>query len=55
MMVFSKKKQGFPDYMLDLQEVDTSKDKIFNTIEEVKLDSINPSKKPVDFNVPICR
>ena len=55
MMVFTKKKQGFPDYMLDLQEVDTSKNKVFYTLEEIKLDQINPSKKPVDFNVPIRR
>ena len=41
--------------MLDLQEVDTSKNKVFYTLEEIKLDQINPSKKPVDFNVPIRR
>lgn len=54
-MVFSKKKQGFPDYMLDLQEVDTSKAKIYNSLEEVTVDQITPHRKPVDFTSVIKR
>lgn len=54
-MVFSKKKQGFPDYMLNLQEVDTSKTKIFNNLDDIKLDQITPHKKPVDFSSTIKR
>ena len=54
-MVFSMKKQGFPDYMLGLQEVDTSKNKIYNSIVEITIDEITPHKKAIDFNVPIRR
>lgn len=54
-MVFSKKKQGFPDYMLDLQEVDTSKAKIYNSLEEAKVDQITPHKKAIDFTSTIRR
>lgn len=54
-MVFSKKKQGFPDYMLGLQEIDTSKTKIYNSMEEIQLDQITPHRKPVDFTSVIKR
>ena len=54
-MVFSKKKQGFPDYMLGLQEIDTSKSKIYNSMEEIQLDQITPHRKPVDFTSVIKR
>ena len=37
MMVFSKRKQGFPDYMLKLQEVDTSKANIYMDYVEAQL------------------
>ena len=54
-MVFSKKKQGFPDYMLGLEEVDTSEMKIFNDLVEIKLNEITPHKKAVDFTLPTKR
>lgn len=37
MMVFSKDKQGFPDYMLHLYEVDTSKSNIYMDYVEAQL------------------
>ena len=49
LMFFSKKKQGFPDYMLGLREVDTSTNKIYYSLEEINLSSIDPHHKPVDF------
>lgn len=49
MMAFSKKKQGFPDYMLSCREVDTSSNKIYYSLEEINLSNINPHHKPVDF------
>lgn len=52
LMAFSKKKQGFPDYMLGIQEVDTSRNKIYKSFEEITLDSINKAKNPVDFHLP---
>lgn len=52
LMAFSKKKQGFPDYMLGIQEVDTSKNKIYKSFEEITLDSLKKTKEPVDFRLP---
>lgn len=49
LMAFSKKKQGFPDYMLGLQEVDAKRTKIYLSYQEVELEAINPHKKPVNF------
>lgn len=50
MMAFTKKKAGFPDYMLGLTEVDTLKTKIYFSKYEASIDNINANKKPVDFN-----
>lgn len=55
LMVFSKKKQGFPDYMLNLQEIDTSKTKIYNSLDEARIDQITPHKKGIDFTSTIRR
>ena len=49
LMAFSKKKQGFPDYMLGLFEVDLSHDKLYRSYEEISVDGIDGDKKPVDF------
>jgi len=51
MMVFSKKKQGFPDYMMNLQEVDCSKNKIYKSYIEIQISEANPNKKPTDFKL----
>ena len=49
MMVFSKGKQSFQDYLLGLYEVDTSGTKIYYTLEEAEVDQFETAKKPVDF------
>ncbi len=51
LMVFSKKKQGFPDYMLGIMEVDCYRTKIFMSKEEIALKGINTHSKAVDFKV----
>ncbi|HOZ02592.1 MAG TPA: RDD family protein [Bacilli bacterium] len=51
LMVFSKKKQGFPDYMLGILEVDCYRTKIFISKEEIALKGINTHSKAVDFKV----
>jgi hypothetical protein len=51
-MAFSKNKQGFPDYMLGIQEVDTSNNKIYKSLEEISLEQVTKTKKPVDFRLP---
>lgn len=51
MMAFSKKRQSFIDYMLNLREVDTTNDKIFHDYDEITLDGIRKDKKPVDFKL----
>lgn len=51
LMAFSKKRQGFPDYMLNLQEVDTSNQRIYKNREEILLKDIDTHKKPVDFRM----
>ena len=49
MMVFSKKKQGFPDYMLGLTEVDTNKQKIYFNKYEIAIENTKMYGDPVDF------
>ena len=49
MMAFSKNKQGFPDYMLGLQEVDARRTKIYFNFQEVELEKTSTYKKPVEF------
>lgn len=51
MMAFSKNKQGFPDYILGLQEVDTSNNKIYFTYEEIELNDVERHKRPTDFRL----
>lgn len=52
MMAFSKKKQGFPDYMLGLQEVDSSEDKIYFSEDEIIKEQVRHGSGHVDFNLP---
>lgn len=49
MMVVTKKKQSFHDYMLGMYEVDASKNKIFMDDLELKLEDINSYKAAIDF------
>ena len=49
MMAFSKKKQGFPNYMLGLTEIDTNKQKIYFTKYEISLEFAKDHKKAINF------
>ena len=50
MMAFSKRKQGFPDYILNLQEVDTSKCNIYLDYVEAELKN-DLHGKAIDFEM----
>ena len=49
MMVFSKGKQSFQDYMLGIYEISTAGTKVYYDLEEAEIDQLNTAKKPVDF------
>ncbi len=50
MMAFSKNRQGFPDYMLNLQEVDTSNNRIYLDYVDATLKD-EPHKKATSFRM----
>ena len=52
LMLCSKNKQGFPDYMLKLTEIDASKQKIYYNKIEALSDKASVYKKPTDFKLP---
>ena len=52
LMLFSKHKQGFPDYLLGLNEIDSSKQKIYYNKIEALSDKASVYKTPVDFKLP---
>jgi len=49
MMLATKKKQGFPDYMLGLIEIDTYNNKIYLNKNDAKMALIDYQKKSIDF------
>lgn len=49
LMAFSKKRQGLPDYMLGLYEVDLTYNQLYHSYEEISLLGIAGEKKPIDF------
>lgn len=51
MMLFTKNKQSFPEYMLGLQEVDVSRNKIYLSMIEAQLKNAQTNKKPNDFKL----
>lgn len=51
-MLVSKRKQGFPDYLLGLTEIDTSKQKIYYNKIEILTDKASIYKKAPDFKLP---
>lgn len=51
LMAFSKKKQGFPDFMLNLQEIDTSTNNIYFDFDEISINNLKHEHKPVDFKL----
>lgn len=52
MMLFTKDKQVFPDYLLRLNEVDTSKQKIYYNKIDALGDKAKIYKTPTDFKLP---
>ncbi|MCD8204379.1 MAG: RDD family protein [Coprobacillus sp.] len=50
MMAFSRNKQGFPDFCLNLADVSTRENDIFNDYSEVKVGKMDTSKEPVNFS-----
>lgn len=51
MMVFTKKRQGFPDFMLGLTEVDEKKQNIYFNKYEAAIDNIQMHKDPPKFKM----
>ena len=51
LMAFSSRRQGFPDYMLSLTEIDTSKNRIFLDKVDAELAQNPAYKEAVDFNL----
>ena len=51
LMAFTKKKQGFPDFMLRLHEVDVSETKVYFSKAEIRVDEIPGYRKPIDFQM----
>ncbi len=51
LMAFSKNKQGFPDYILGLNEVDLSKEKLYKSYDEIRLQGVSGAKEPIDFHM----
>ena len=51
MMAFSRRHQGFPDYMLGLTEIDASKNRIYLDKVDIELTHNPPHKDPPDFNL----
>lgn len=52
MMLVTKNKQGFPDYVLGLTEIDASKQKIYYNKIDALSDKASVYKTPTDFKLP---
>ena len=48
-MAFSKKKQGFADYMLGLRDVDSSSNKVYFSLDEITIEHLKKENGGVDF------
>jgi uncharacterized RDD family membrane protein YckC len=48
MMFFTKKKQTFHEYMLGIEEIDVTSDKIYRNFDEIRKENIET--KPIDFS-----
>ena len=51
MMAFTKKRQSFPEFMLGLQEVDVSKNRVYMSMVEAALIDAQTNKKATDFRL----
>lgn len=49
MMAFSKRKQDFAEYMVQIQQVDISKEKIYRNKEELEVAHLKLNRTPVQF------
>ncbi len=49
LMAFSKKKQDFAEYMVQIQQVDISKEKIYRNKEELEVAHLKLNRAPVQF------
>lgn len=49
MMALSKQKQGFPDYVCQINEVKIENNKIYMSFDEADLDNVQTHKKAIDF------
>ena len=52
MMLVTKTKRGFPDYLLGLTEIDASKQKIYYNKIDALSDKVTVYKTPTDFRLP---
>ena len=51
MMAFSKKKQGFADYMLGLRDIDSGDHKVYFTLDEAMIEHLKSTEKHTDFSL----
>ena len=51
LIAFSKRHQGFADYMLKIIKIDSSKKKVYMSYDEAKLAEIPNYKNPIDFKM----
>ena len=49
MMAVTKGHQDFPEYMLQINEVDVTSSKIYFSLEELEVDYEKTQKKPIEF------
>ena len=51
LMVFSKRHQSFPDYLLGIDEIDLSHAKLYHSFTEIALTGVRGEKEPIDFRM----
>jgi RDD family. len=52
LMAWSKKKQGFAEYMLGIQDVDLTDSKIYWNFQEIELEMARKEERPIQFETP---
>ncbi|MCD8203760.1 MAG: RDD family protein [Coprobacillus sp.] len=50
MMAFSRNKQGFPDFCLNLVQVSTQDNNIYDEYDQIRADLVTARKEPVNFS-----
>jgi uncharacterized RDD family membrane protein YckC len=51
LMVFTKNRQSFPDYLLGIFEIDLTHSKLYKSFTEIALEGVSGAKKPIDFKM----